>query len=81
MDRPRDGKSPLEKDAMGVWDDLKANIRRIILMEERIDGLTKAVDRLADQSLDHERRLIRIETMIEMAQDRAGRPPKPRIEG
>ena len=70
---------------MGVWDDLKANIRRIILMEERIDGLTKAVDRLADQSLDHERRLIQIETMIEMAQDRAGRrsrrPPTPWIEG
>ena len=65
---------------MGVWDDLKANIRKIILMEERIDNLAKAVDRLADQSLDHERRLIRIETMIEMAQDRAGRATRPRIE-
>lgn len=51
-----------------MWNELKESIRQIILMESRIDGLAGAVDRLADQSLDHEKRLIRIETMIEMAQ-------------
>jgi hypothetical protein len=53
-----------------MWGELKESIRKIILMESRIDGLTDAVDRLTDQSLDHEKRLIRIETMIEVAQNK-----------
>jgi hypothetical protein len=53
---------------MSAWTELKDSIRKIILMESRLDGLTDAIDRLADQSLDHEKRLIRIETMIEVAQ-------------
>ena len=65
---------------MSVWDDLKGSIRKIVLMESRIDGIAAAVDRLADQALDHEKRLIRIETMIELAQRRAG-PSRPAIEG
>lgn len=56
---------------MSVWGDLKDGIRQVILMESRIDHLNGAVDRLADQSLDHEKRLIRIETMIEVAQRQA----------
>jgi hypothetical protein len=51
-----------------MWGKLKESIRKIVLMESRIGGRTDAVDRLSDQSLDHEKRLIRIETMIEMAQ-------------
>ena len=54
---------------MSVWSDLKDGIRQIILLESRIDQLNGAVDRLADQSLDHEKRLIRIETMIAVAQE------------
>lgn len=53
-----------------MGEELKDSIRKIILMESRIDGLAGAVERLTDASLDHEKRLIRIETMIEMAQDR-----------
>ena len=53
---------------MSVWGELKDNIRKIILMEARIDGMTSAVDRLTEQGLDHEKRLVRIETMIEIAQ-------------
>ena len=60
---------------MSVWSDLKDGIRQIILLESRIDQLNGAVDRLADQSLDHEKRLIRIETMIAMAQGRADSIP------
>ena len=65
---------------MSAWDDLKASIRKIILMENRIDSLAKAVDRLSDQVLDHEKRLVRIETMIEMAQARAHGSQPPTIE-
>lgn len=64
---------------MSVWGQLKDNIRKIILMEARIDGVASAVDRLIEQGLDHEKRLVRIETMIEIAQARAGSSP-PRIE-
>ena len=60
---------------MSVWSDLKDGIRQIILLESRIDQLNGAVDRLADQSLDHEKRLIRIETMIAVAQGRADLTP------
>ena len=63
---------------MSVWSDLKDGIRQIILLESRIDQLNGAVDRLADQSLDHEKRLIRIEIMIEAAQGRADSTP-PRL--
>ncbi len=59
---------------MTAWSELKDSIRTIILMENRIDQLTDAVGRLADQSLDHEKRLIRIETMIEMAQSGGSGP-------
>ena len=62
---------------MSVWSDLKDGSRQIILLESRIDQLNGAVGRLADQSLDHKKRLIRIETMIEMARGRADSiPPK-----
>ena len=64
---------------MSVWGDLKSSIRKIILMEGRIDGLADAVDKLTDQGLDHEKRLVRIETMIEMAQTKTRSPP-PRLD-
>ncbi len=55
---------------MSMWHELKESLRKIIRMESRIDGLAGAVDRLTEASLDHEKRLIRIETMIEVAQNR-----------
>ena len=55
---------------MSMWRELKESLRKIIRMESRIDGLAGAVDRLTEASLDHEKRLIRIETMIEVAQNR-----------
>ena len=60
---------------MSVWSDLKDGIRQVILLESRIDQLTGAVDRLTAQSLDHEKRLIRIETMIAVVQGRADSTP------
>lgn len=66
---------------MSAWDDLKGSLRKIILMESRIDQLAGAVDKLSDQSLDHEKRLIRIETMIEIAQGRGSGPEHPEIQG
>lgn len=53
---------------MSAWDDLRDGIRKAILMQERVERLTSAVEKLEDGLLDHDRRLVRIETMIELAQ-------------
>ena len=60
--------------------DLGANLKKIVLVEHRIDQLGDEVKSLRTDVLDHGNRLIRIETMIEMAQARAGSSP-PKIEG
>jgi len=59
---------------MSAWSDLRDSIRKIILMQDKLDRLAGGVVGVADQVVDHERRLIRIETMIEMAQGRPGGP-------
>ncbi len=37
-------------------------------MQDKIDRLASGLSRLSSDVMDHEKRLIRIETMIEMAQ-------------
>ena len=58
---------------MTAWADITRSIRRIILMQEKIDRLAEGVTNLQSSMLDHEKRLVRIETMIEMAQSRNAR--------
>ena len=48
-------------------------------MQEKIDRLASGLTRLSADVMDHEKRLIRIETMIEMAQAQHGDGPN-RIE-
>ena len=59
--------------------DLGANLKKIVLMEHKIDQLGDEVKSLRTDVLDHGSRLIRIETMIEMAQAQAG-SSRPKIE-
>ena len=58
---------------MSTFGDALAAIRNVVLMQERMDVLTRKVDRLADDVRDTndyvlsvDKRVIRIETMIEM---------------
>lgn len=61
---------------MTFWSELRHAVRRAILMEDRLERLNAQVDRSSEQLRDHERRLTRIETMIEIA--RANRAvPRP----
>ena len=60
--------------------DLGANLKKIVLMEHRIDQLGEEVKSLRTDVLDHGNRLVRVETMIEMAQAKAGSSP-PEITG
>jgi hypothetical protein len=55
---------------MGVYDDVKRTLRSLVLMEERLDRILEKAAAHDAALTDHERRLVRIETMIEMAQRR-----------
>lgn len=69
---------------MSAFGDAYKAIESVILLRSRVEGLERSIDKVIDELkqvgrdlLDHERRLIRIETMIEMS----GRVPnRPRIE-
>ncbi len=67
---------------MSAFGDAYKAIESVILLRSRVENLERALDKLVDDVkqdgrdlLDHERRLIRIETMIEMS-SRLGGPPR-----
>lgn len=69
---------------MSAFGDAYKAIESVILLRSRVEALEKSVGKLVDEMkeqgrdlFDHERRLIRIETMIEMTR---GGPRTPRIE-
>ena len=71
---------------MSTFGDAYKAIESVILLRSRVENLERALDKLIDDVkqdgrdlLDHERRLIRIETMIEMS-GQSGQNPIPRIE-
>lgn len=53
---------------MSAWEDIREGVRRAILMQERVERLANGIEKFEDRLLDHDRRLVRIETMIEIAQ-------------
>jgi len=58
--------------------DIVESLRKIILMQDKIDHLAGGISRLSADVMDHEKRLIRIETMIEIRQAQARRDDGPR---
>jgi hypothetical protein len=71
---------------MSSVSDAFAALKNVMLMQERIDGLrnditknTIDLSRLTDRVFDLDKRVVRIETMIEMTERQATQPP--RIEG
>ena len=71
---------------MSAFGDAYKAIESVILLRSRVETLEKSLEKIVDEMkeqgrdlLDHERRLIRIETMIEMTAQRG--PSQPRIEG
>ena len=53
---------------MSALDRIMSSIRQVILMEAKLQTLADGVENVADLILDHEKRLIRIETLVEVAQ-------------
>jgi hypothetical protein len=67
---------------MSAFGDAYKAIESVILLRTRVENLERTLEKVADDVkqdgrdlLDHERRLIRIETIIEMSTGRAGKPP------
>jgi hypothetical protein len=53
-----------------------AAIRKIVLIEERIGGLTEQVKALADSYVELDRRLLRMEAKFELLESLSGRQRK-----
>jgi phage shock protein A len=75
---------------MSALGDAMKGIRQILLMQDQIQRLeavavrqNQSIDQLADDLIAMDRRIIRIETMIEMTTGRPSQPTAqpPRIEG
>lgn len=58
---------------MGVFADSISVLKDVLRMRDDLDRLSKNVDKLADVANDLDKRLVRIETMVEIASRRA--PP------
>lgn len=56
---------------MGVVADALAALKEVLQMRGDIDRMSKNVDKLASVTDDLDRRMIRIETMVEIASKRA----------
>lgn len=61
---------------MGVVADALAALKEVLQMRGDIDRLSKNVDKLASVTDDLDRRMIRIETMVEIASKRAATAPR-----
>ena len=61
---------------MGAVADALAALREVLQMRGDIDRLAKNVDKLATMTDDLDRRMIRIETMVEIASKRASVPAR-----
>jgi hypothetical protein len=55
---------------MSLWSDLRSAIRQMILVQERVERLIAAVEKAEERLLDHDRRLMQIETTISVARRR-----------
>jgi len=68
---------------VSAFGDAYKAIESVILLRSRVENLERAIEQVADDVkqdgrdlLDHERRLIRIETMIEMSGNRQPKLPE-----
>jgi len=55
----------------GITDKILGGLKKVILLEERLGRLEEAVSGLSDRAdtalADHEKRLVRLETIVEIA--------------
>jgi hypothetical protein len=61
---------------MGVLADAIGVLKDVLRMRDDLDRLSKNVDKLGDVANDLDKRLVRIETMVEIAEKRNARQPR-----
>ena len=61
---------------MGALADAIAVLKDVLRMRDDLDRLSKNVDKLANAANEIDKRLIRIETMVELAEKRSARQPR-----
>lgn len=61
---------------MGVLADAIGVLKDVLRMRDDLDRLSKNVDKLADVANDLDKRMVRIETMVEIASKRATTTPR-----
>ena len=49
---------------------MRVAVRQMILVQERVEQLTAGIERATDRLADHDRRLVRTETIVDLAQRR-----------
>lgn len=64
---------------MSVLDQVLGGIREAILLSEKVERLSRNAEALAFELRDHDRRLVRLETMVEMAQGSGRRSSSRRL--
>ena len=63
---------------MSTLKDAISALKEVLLLTEKVNSTGKLLSDIAREIRDHDRRLIRIETMIEMAQNQRLLPPDER---
>jgi chaperonin cofactor prefoldin len=58
---------------MGTLGDVLAGVRRVVLLEHRVETLTAEVERLAKAHMETRERLIRLEVIIDEARRTSAR--------
>ncbi|HEY8012230.1 MAG TPA: hypothetical protein VIE67_14660 [Rudaea sp.] len=61
---------------MGAVTEAVTMLKDVLRMRDDVDRLSKSVDKLANVANDIDKRLIRIETMVELAEKRSSRQPR-----
>lgn len=61
---------------MGALADAIAVLKDVLRMRDDLDRLSKNVDKLATAANEIDKRLIRIETLVEIAEKRSAKQPR-----
>jgi predicted ATP-grasp superfamily ATP-dependent carboligase len=61
---------------VSVIEKLFGYAQEVMLLTQRVEGLTKATEKLSEQYRELDRRVVRIETLIELAREQQSRFPE-----
>ncbi|MCG8618853.1 MAG: hypothetical protein MI802_21740 [Desulfobacterales bacterium] len=52
---------------MGVYNDIVAAVKQALILNEKVENTGKVLDLVASELRDHDRRIVRLETLVEVA--------------